>query len=99
MSSLTYANQHDLGVFLLSFDYFKAYDRVLLSFLLVVMKRMGISTQFCCWIENTLPLTYVQTVREIKVFGIILMNSFKHILTRNWEVKHEIFERLLMSWQ
>ena len=51
MSSITYANQHDLGVCLLSLDYFKAYDRVLLSFLLVVMKKMGISAQFCCWIQ------------------------------------------------
>ena len=51
LSSVTYSNQNSLGMCLLSLDFFKAYDRVLLSFLLVVMRKMGMSEQFCKWIE------------------------------------------------
>ena len=35
---------------LLSFDLFKAYDRVFLPFLLKVMKAMNFSDRFCNWI-------------------------------------------------
>ena len=35
----------------MSLDFFKAYDRVLLSFLIKVMQRMGFSPKFCAWIE------------------------------------------------
>ena len=51
ISSISYANQRNLGVCLLSLDFFKAYDRVLVSFLLNVMDRMGFSSKFCRWIR------------------------------------------------
>ena len=40
LSSICYVNQKNLGACLLSLDFFKAYDRVMISFLLCVMKRM-----------------------------------------------------------
>ena len=37
----------NVGACLLSLDFFKAYDRVLVDFLLVVMKKMNFSKKFC----------------------------------------------------
>ena len=50
LSSICYANQNHRGVCLISLDFFKAYDRVLVSFLLRVMNKMGFSERFCRWI-------------------------------------------------
>ena len=50
LSSICYVNQKNLAACLLSLDFFKAYDRVIISFLLRVMKRMGFSPTFCKWI-------------------------------------------------
>ena len=36
---------------ILSLDFFKAYDRVLLDYLLKVMRKMNFSVQFCNWIR------------------------------------------------
>ena len=51
ISSILYANQKKLGACIVSLDFFKAYDRVLVSFLLKVMKRMGFGDLFCGWIR------------------------------------------------
>ena len=51
LSCISYANPRSRKACLISLDYFKAYDRVLLSFLIVVMKRMNMSQLFCSWIE------------------------------------------------
>ena len=40
-----------MGACLISLDYFKAYDRVLVSFLLLVMNKMGFGPKFCNWIK------------------------------------------------
>ena len=213
LSTITYANQQNIGACLISLDFFKAYDRVFLSFLLAVMKKMNISTEFCKWIKmlhsgaktrfilagglsraisltfsirqgdplamllyiifieplvlfiekrttgcilrnlkgaeaycddlNVMtcrdsdimlidqcvtkfeavsgsilsrnkkceivgfgrwkarvdwPLNYLRVVQETKVFGIIIMNSFKSLLRRNWQVRFSKFEQLLISW-
>ena len=50
LSSIFFANQKNLGVCLISLEFFKAYDRVLISFLLKVMNAMGFSSLFCRWI-------------------------------------------------
>ena len=49
--SVLYVKQKNLGACILSLDFFKAYDRVLISFLLVVMKKMGFGSVFCSWIK------------------------------------------------
>ena len=40
-----------LGACLISLDFFKAYDRVMVSFLLMVMKKMNFSDKFCSWVK------------------------------------------------
>ena len=51
LSSVLFAKENNSGGCLLSLDFFKAYDRVLVEFLLVVMKRMNFSNKFCNWIR------------------------------------------------
>ena len=49
LSSMLYVKEKKLGACLLSEDFFKAYDRVMLKFLLLVMKKMihaGAKTRF-----------------------------------------------------
>ena len=31
------------------------------------------------------PLNFVQTVQEVKVFGVFMLNSYNAILKRNWD--------------
>ena len=51
LSSVLYINQRkNIGACLISLDFFKAYDRVLVTFLLKVMKKMGFGPLFCGWI-------------------------------------------------
>ena len=51
LSSILLANQKKQGACLISLDFFKAYDRVLVSFLLHVMRKMGFRKKFCNWIK------------------------------------------------
>ena len=51
LSSLFSIKQRKLGACLISLDFFKAYDRVMVDFLLVVMKKMNFSTKFCNWVK------------------------------------------------
>ena len=36
---------------MISLDFFKAYDRVFIGYLLEVMKRMKFGAKFCAWIK------------------------------------------------
>ena len=213
LSSVMYVKGKNLGACLLSLDFFKAYDRVLVDFLLVVMKRMNFSQKFCNWIRmlhvgartrfilesltrsirvsfsirqgdplsmllyiiyieplliyiegrisglsfpNILPsleaycddvnvvtekvadllivddavkkfealsgailsrdrkckiigfgawkgreewpLQYVKTVKEIKVFGVFIMDNYQELIKRNWSFRVEKFENSVLSW-
>ena len=51
ISSIFSINHNNIGGCLLSLDFFKAYDRVFLGFLLVVMKKMGFGEVFISWIK------------------------------------------------
>ena len=48
-SSLDYINSHNIPAYLASFDMFKAYDRVMLDYLVKVMKAMGFPDKFISW--------------------------------------------------
>ena len=50
LSSILYVKSKRKKACLLSLDFFKAYDRVLLGYLLKVMKRMNFGEIFCKWI-------------------------------------------------
>ena len=49
--SISYVKQKNLGACLLGLDFLKAYDRVLLSFFIIVMKKINFSKQFCSWVK------------------------------------------------
>ena len=51
LSSISYAKQKKLGGCLISLDFVKAYDRVLVDYLLLVMKKMNFSDQFFGWVK------------------------------------------------
>ena len=51
ISSILYVNAKKKKACLLSLDFFKAYDRVLIGYLVKVMERMNFSTKFCEWIK------------------------------------------------
>ena len=44
------------------------------------------------------PLHYVRTVKEIKVFGVFVMDSYKEMLKRNWSYRFDKFESAVLSW-
>ena len=46
----------------------------------------------------TWPLDYLKTVKEIKVFGVFIMNSYNDLLKRNWSYRFEKFEQSILSW-
>ena len=50
MSSLDYVNAHNVPAFIASFDVFKACDRVMLDYLVKVMKAMKFPDKFIGWI-------------------------------------------------
>ena len=43
-------------------------------------------------------MDYVRTVKEVKVFGIFFLNSYKNILKRNWDYRFRKFEQTVISW-
>ena len=51
LSSVLYVNQKKRGACILSLDFFKAYDRVFLPFLICVMRKMGFGDIFVSWIQ------------------------------------------------
>ena len=48
--------------------------------------------------KNTWPLNYLQTVKEVKIFGIFVMNSYRGLLKRNWDYRFKKFEDAILSW-
>ena len=50
ISSIDYVNSHKIPAFLVSFDMFKAYDRVMLDYLGKVMLAMKFPDKFISWI-------------------------------------------------
>ena len=50
ISSIDYVNLHKVAAFLVSYDMFKAYDRVMLSYLVKVMQAMEFPHDFVRWI-------------------------------------------------
>ena len=44
------------------------------------------------------PLHYLRVVKEIKVFGIFIMDSYKDMLKRNWTYRFSKFEQSILSW-
>ena len=51
ISSIDYVNAHKIVAFLATFDMFKAYDRVLLDYLVRVMEAMLFPAKFISWIR------------------------------------------------
>ena len=51
LSGVGYVKQKNLGVGLVSLDYFKAYDRVFLPFLIKVLEKMNFCDTFCGWVK------------------------------------------------
>ena len=43
-------------------------------------------------------MQYVRTVKEIKVFGIFIMDSYQEMLRRNWSYRFDKFEQSILSW-
>ena len=50
ISSIEYVNLHKVPSFLVSYDMYKAYDRVMLSYLVEVLQAMDFPTSFIDWI-------------------------------------------------
>ena len=50
ISSVDYVNLHKVPAFLVSYDMYKAYDRVMLSYLVKVMQAMEFPATFVDWI-------------------------------------------------
>ena len=49
---------------------------------------------FGSWEDREIwPIKYLKTVKEIKVFGVFIMNSYKDLLKRNWSYRFEKFEQ------
>ena len=44
------------------------------------------------------PVDYVQTEEELKVFGIIIRDSYRALIRRNWEYRYSKFNGCLQSW-
>ena len=44
------------------------------------------------------PLNYVKTEEELKIFGIILKESYRDMVKTNWIYRYDKFDRCLMSW-
>ena len=44
------------------------------------------------------PLHYIKVVKDVKIFGIFMHNSYMHILKLNWEHRFRNFEKAVFSW-
>ena len=54
---------------------------------------------FGSWEDRSIwPINYLKTVKEIKVFGVFIMNSYNDLLKRNWSYRFEKFEQSILSW-
>ena len=48
--------------------------------------------------KNHWPLKYIQTVDELKVFGIFVRNSFQCLLKKNFDYRYDKFRQALIAW-
>ena len=47
---------------------------------------------FGTWkIKDVWPLDYVKTVKEVKIFGIYIMDSYRSMVKRNWDFRYGKF--------
>ena len=54
---------------------------------------------FCRWkSKHNWPLAYLKSATEVKVFGIIIENSVKNLIMRNWESRFSKLQATLISW-
>ena len=54
---------------------------------------------FGAWRDNSdWPLSYLKTVKEIKMFGIFFMDSYRSMVKRNWEFRFVKFQDVVLSW-
>ena len=44
------------------------------------------------------PLPFVQSVQEIKIFGVFFLNSYVQTLKRNWDFRFKKFQQSVLSW-
>ena len=44
------------------------------------------------------PIKYLKTVKEIEVFGIYVMDSYRSLIKRNWDFRFDKFESAIKSW-
>ena len=44
------------------------------------------------------PLDYLKTVKEIKVFGIFVLDSYRSLIKRNWDFRFDKFVNAVKSW-
>ena len=44
------------------------------------------------------PLNYLKTVKEVKVFGIFILDSYRSLVKRNLEFRYEKFMEIVKSW-
>ena len=51
ISTIEYVKQHKVPSYLVGFDMYKAYDRVMLSYLVLVMKAMNFPSEFMDWVQ------------------------------------------------
>ena len=51
LSSIEYVKKKKIGAAIVSLDFFKAYDRLFLPFLLKVLTKMNFNATFCSWVK------------------------------------------------
>ena len=44
------------------------------------------------------PLSWLKTVPQIKVFGFIIENAYRSLITKNWDNRYRKFEQCIYSW-
>ena len=58
-------------------------------------KVLGLGT----WKDRMIwPLDYLKCVKEVKVFGIFILDSYRSLLKRNWDFRFEKFWDVVKSW-
>ena len=48
--------------------------------------------------KTSWPINYLQSVEEVKVFGVFIKDSYKSISKRNWEYRFYKFNQCIQSW-
>ena len=54
---------------------------------------------FGSWADrDTWPLSWLTTAKTVKMFGIIISNSYKDIIKLNWDLRFRKFSEAIYSW-